>query len=205
MSQAELARRVGITQPTVADLLSGKSQGSKHLHKIARVLGTTPERLLGEPSIPALADRRIGFSGFPAERDPDQAEVRVLDLALGFGANYFDVPVKEERQSFSRAWLRSYTRADPDQVVIAHGVGDSMAPTLLDSDLLIIDTSQQTLNIADKIWAIAYGEVGGVKRLRPLPGGGVQMIADNPQVPDAVAYDGELHILGRVVGVVRKM
>ena len=48
MTQTELARRIGITQSTVASLLSGKSQGSKHLHLIARVLETTPAFLLGE-------------------------------------------------------------------------------------------------------------------------------------------------------------
>jgi DNA-binding CsgD family transcriptional regulator len=32
MSQAELARRVGISQPTVNQLVNGDSVGSKHLH-----------------------------------------------------------------------------------------------------------------------------------------------------------------------------
>lgn len=44
-----------------------------------------------------------------------------------------------------------------------------------------------------------------MKRLRPLADGGIQLIADNPIVSDAIAYHAELHILDRVVGFERKL
>lgn len=52
ISQSELARRVGLRQSTINYLVSGRSQGSKHLHKIARELGTTAEYLMGETDDP---------------------------------------------------------------------------------------------------------------------------------------------------------
>jgi transcriptional regulator with XRE-family HTH domain len=52
MSQAELARRVGVRQPTIYKLLTGENYGSTHLHKIARELGTTPAYLTGETDDP---------------------------------------------------------------------------------------------------------------------------------------------------------
>lgn len=52
ISQAELARRVGISQQTVAHLVSGSAFGSKHLHQIARELGTTPAYLTEETDDP---------------------------------------------------------------------------------------------------------------------------------------------------------
>lgn len=54
MSQSELARRVGVRQSTIHSLLVGDSRGSKHLHKIARELGTTPAYLSGEVDDPDL-------------------------------------------------------------------------------------------------------------------------------------------------------
>lgn len=48
MSQSELARRVKVRQSTISDLIHGHSSGSKHIHKIARELGTTPAYLAGE-------------------------------------------------------------------------------------------------------------------------------------------------------------
>lgn len=48
MTQTQLAKASGVTQGTIASLISGRSRGSKHLHLIARALRTTPEYLLGE-------------------------------------------------------------------------------------------------------------------------------------------------------------
>lgn len=53
MSQSELARRIGLTQGSIAQLVSGRSRSSAHLHKIARELQTTPAFLSGETDDPA--------------------------------------------------------------------------------------------------------------------------------------------------------
>lgn len=52
LSQSELARRVGISQASIHKLLSGRAYGSKHLHRIARELSTTPAYLTGETDDP---------------------------------------------------------------------------------------------------------------------------------------------------------
>lgn len=54
LSQSELARRVGVSQATIYNLVSGKGYGSTHLHKIARELETTPAYLTGETDDPDL-------------------------------------------------------------------------------------------------------------------------------------------------------
>lgn len=52
LSQAELARRIGISQQAVGKLVHGNSRSSTHLHRIARELGTTPAYLSGEVDDP---------------------------------------------------------------------------------------------------------------------------------------------------------
>lgn len=52
LSQSELARRVGVAQPTIYKLLRTSKKGSAHLHKIARELQTTPSYLSGETDDP---------------------------------------------------------------------------------------------------------------------------------------------------------
>lgn len=52
LSQAELARRVGLSQPTIFQLIHRSKKGSTHLHVIARELGTTPAYLTGETDDP---------------------------------------------------------------------------------------------------------------------------------------------------------
>lgn len=204
LSQSELARRVGVSQATIAQLVSGRSRSSSHLHKIAQVLKTTPEYLTGETDDPAE-----GFVAGPTTEEVAAelglVPVRELDLTLGMGATFLDVPVTETIRHFPIDFLRAYTRSAPDKLFFAQGMGDSMEPTLRDTDLLLIDSSQRSINMAEKVWAITYAGFGAIKRLRPLPGGGVEMMADNPHVPNATAYDGEMQIMGRVVAVIRKV
>lgn len=213
LSQGHLAREVGLTRQAISKMALGGTTETTKLHAIARVLQTTAEYLTGETDDPLPSEMPNSAQSFvPSPADIAGAhtpegvvKVREIDLTLGMGATYLDVPVTTQERLFSREWLRQYTHANPDRLYFAQGIGDSMFPTLLDSDLLLIDTSQDTLKLNDKIWAIAYGNTGAVKRLRSMPDGGVKILSDNPSIPDETAYDGELTVLGRVVAIVRKL
>lgn len=204
LSQTELARLSGLSQATIGKLESGISSGSSHLHKIARALDTTPAYLAGETEDPSEGAVPLPSVETVAEQ-LDLVPVQEIDLKFGLGATELEIPVTSQIRHFSREWIRQYTHASPDRLYFAQGIGDSMEPTIKDSDLLLIDTTDQTLRMSDKFWAIAFGNSGSVKRLRPMPDGSVKILSDNPSVPDDVAHDGELHVLGRVVGLVRKM
>ena len=52
LSQAELARRVGMAQPSIFQLINRGKKGSTKLHLIARELQTTPAYLSGETDDP---------------------------------------------------------------------------------------------------------------------------------------------------------
>ena len=203
LTQSELARRIGVSATAIWKLTNEPAQGSKHIHKIARELGTSVAYLMNETD-----DRDEGALPVPtAERLADQLDlvaVQEIDLKFGMGATELELPVTSQIRHFSRDWLRQYTHANPEKLYFAQGIGDSMEPTIKDSDLLLIDTSEQSIRIADKFYAIAFYGSGMVKRLRPSKEG-VRIISDNPSVPDEIATDGELHVLGRVVGIVRKM
>ncbi|WP_218035979.1 MULTISPECIES: XRE family transcriptional regulator [Sphingobium] len=203
MSQAELARRVGIKQPSINHLIKNGAQGSKHIHQIAQALQTTPAYLSGETDDPAE-----GYVALPSTDviagELGLVPVREIDLRYGMGATELEVPVTTTVRHFSREWIKIYTGASPDHLYFAQGIGDSMAPTILDSDLLLIDASEQTLHLADKIWACAYGNSGMVKRLRQMADGSIKIMSDNQNVRDEIAYDNELHVLGRIVAIVRK-
>jgi transcriptional regulator with XRE-family HTH domain len=48
LSQAELGRRVGVSQPAIHALITRNKTGTRALHVIARELGTSPAYLTGE-------------------------------------------------------------------------------------------------------------------------------------------------------------
>lgn len=209
-SQSELARRVGISATAIWKLLHEPAQGSKHTHRIAEVLGTSPQYLMDETEdrepLGKVSDSRLPFRHAAPERDPDLVEVDSIDLELGLGGVYLDNHVEVVKRTFSRTWLRDIgVMTAPAKLAWAKGDGDSMEPTIRDGEVVLIDRSKVTPGMDDKIWAITVGEVGMIKRLRVLPGGTVEIHSDNPSVRPATAHDGELHVLGRVVAVVRKL
>lgn len=159
----------------------------------------------------SASERRQSFGSFPARTSEDFARdnglmpIRQIDLAFGMGATYLDVPVEEETLLFPMQWVRQFTKAPASKLFFAQGTGDSMQPTLFPNDTLIIDCSQLVLNMADQIWAVTYCGMGMIKRLRPTKDGGIRIMSDNPSVPEEVAHDGELQLVGRVVAVTRKI
>lgn len=204
----EVARRAKIDPETLRKPTKGITDyrlSQRTLEKLQAAYPTFP----GWPK-PPLAETRLPYR--PQEpvtafgsTAPELVPVREIDLSYGMGATYLDIPVTEEVHHFSRTWLRRYTRSSTDKLFFAQGVGDSMEPTLHDSDLLLIDTDQRQLNSADRIWVVSYADCGMIKRLRPVPGGGVEVLSDKKEVPPFTAYDGELVIIGRVVAVQRKL
>ena len=197
ISQSELARRVGVRQSTINALVKGNAQSSAHLHKIARELGTTPEYLTGETDDPG--------DTAPLKLRDETISVPMIDLAYGMGGTYLEDDPETRTEPFALSFIRRYTSAKADELVFAEGLGDSMAPTIHTSDLLLIDQSDRMLRVSDQIWAFSFGGVGMIKRLRPRPDGSIAILSDNPNVPEDRAVDDELHLIGRVVAKVSKI
>ncbi len=106
---------------------------------------------------------------------------------------------------FDREWLRSVMRGNFADLFVAQGAGDSMTPTMLDGDVVLIDTSQKRIEQQDRIWALGYGELGMIKRVRRLPSGSYRLMSDNPAVSAIDASDDEMYVVGRVVYIGRRM
>lgn len=151
------------------------------------------------------ADIRRFASTLKHENNADLVGIGEIDLRYGLGATYLDSAVQVETRYFSRAWLRNFTSSPPEDLFWARGQGDSMERTIQDNDILLIDRRQNTLLTADLIWAFAFGQFGMIKRLRPMPNGSVKILSDNAAVPPETAVDDELHIVGRVVAIVKRV
>lgn len=205
ISQSELARRVSLRQSTINGLIRGTSRSSAHLHSIARALQTTPAYLSGETEDPSEGAMPVPTAETVAEQlDAVLLPEVQVGLAMGGGTFVEDWPVVQ-MVPFSRSWLRGLTKNAASELMVARGDGDSMMPTILDQDIVIIDRADATPKQQDRIWAMSYGGLGMIKRLRALPDGTFQINSDNKDVSPMHAVDGELHIVGRVVGIVRRI
>lgn len=151
----------------------------------------------GAAALASLQDAASGMVGIAS-----------IDLNFGLGAAFMDSEIVEHQVDtmlFPRDWLRSITRSPPERLYWAKGLGNSMEPTIGDGDVILIDRSAVGSSFGDLYWAIAYGHTGMIKRLRPMPDGSVKILSDNPNVPPELAHDGELHVFGRVIAVVRRI
>lgn len=205
MSQAELARRVKVAQPTINALIKGNNQGSKHLHRIASVLQTSPAYLVGDSDDPGEA----ALSPLSRETLAEQLGLTMIpEVELGYSMGGGSV-LEEYRhigfRAFDQDWLRGLMRGSFEELFVAHGEGDSMEPTLKDGDVVLIDMAQRDIRQQDRIWAISYGDLGMIKRVRRKPGGTYQLLSDNPAVSAIDCADDEMFVVGRVVWIGRRI
>lgn len=203
-SQSSLAREVGVSQATIGKIVTGLSAGSSHLHKIARTLRTSAAYLTGEVDDPA-EDAFIPPT--PAEIAEQMGLIKVeeIDLSIGMGLGFLDEHAMERVDRWiPEDWVRNFTHAAAAHLSIVKPHGDSMYPTINDRDIVMIDRSQRVIDRQEGIWALNYGGLGTIKRVRVMPDGKYKLMADNPQVPPEVAADGEVSVIGRVAGVFRR-
>jgi phage repressor protein C with HTH and peptisase S24 domain len=200
-NQSELARRIGVSQATIAKLATGQSLGSRHLHTIARELGTTPAYLTSE-----IDDPSEGAVPAPTERDIaqhlDLVPIASVDQAYGMGATFADDGAEVEVLHFPKTWIEQLTHSAPASLTWARGKGDSMAPTINDNDMVLIDRSERRVEDQDLIWCFTIGDMAMIKRLR-VRGDKVTIMSDNKDVANDTAHPDEINIIGRITRVVK--
>jgi phage repressor protein C with HTH and peptisase S24 domain len=160
--------------------------------------------MLGDRTTELLHDARTKY-----EPHPEIVYVREVDisLAMGEGAVVEDFP-PVQLVPFNLNFIKSITTTLPENLVVMTGHGESMEPTLLRSDFLMIDTSVKVPIVSDQIWAFHYAGGGMIKRLRRVRERGEDrflILSDNPTVPDQFADIEDIHIIGKLVWVGRRM
>lgn len=212
LSQSLLGSMIGTSQASIQRIEAGETRKPRNLLGLARALRTSPEYLVGQTDDPGPDLQYLVEQVVPYGRPPGPAagmiEIAGIDLNFGLGAAFMDqeiVDTQVEQMEFPAAWVRQITTSPADQLCWTRGVGNSMEPTINDGDVILIDRSKVGSTFGDLYWAIAYGQTGMIKRLRPMPDGSVKILSDNPAVPPETAYDGELNVFGRVVAVVKRI
>lgn len=228
MDQDDLARGLKVAQSTISNIITGRTENSRLLPKVATFLAVNLDWLIGATphKIDMLDDddaaisheeyrRRLraaeglAKSGAPAlrqENPPALAElglvaIKEIDLALGAGGTYLDdSAVMEVERYFPEQWLRELTDAPVDMLVFARVRGDSMRPTIESGGIVIIDLRKKRIDEQDAIWAVAVADIGMVKRIWANADGSYKIKSDNERVRSETAVDDEMYVLGRVVG-----
>lgn len=214
LTQRTLAEKVGVEQPVISQLETGKNLRSVHLTRIAQVCRVNPVWLsegVGEmtKASPPPLDHEIEILGELSawdEGDPldeDDCEVPYYAEVEFSGGNGMTevVEVAGRKLRFSCATLRA-AGVDKKSAAVARVKGRSMERLILDGAAIGFDMSDTSI-IDGEIYAFNHGGMLRTKYLYRLPQGAVRISSENDdEYPDetmsADQWRDEVQMLGRV-------
>lgn len=192
---------------------------------LSRLIGRNPAYVQqfirrGSPRRLAEADRKtlaryLGVSEAILGGGPDEADAAAATLvavphlhvaaSAGPGAVAEAEPILA-RMGFDRAWLKKLT-ASPNQVSAITVRGDSMHPTLMDGDDILVDSSDSADRLRDGIYVLRVDDALLVKRIARHPATGrISIRSDNSAYPDWEDCDpAALSVIGRVIWAGRRL
>ena len=198
ISQAELARLIGIKQPSVFKILSGETRNPKKILEIATALNVDPHWLKTGEGDPDPSYRIVEVS---EPQNPNTVRIDILDVEASAGNGAYLSPTEQGllSQEFDLTFFRQqFGRADAKHLKLITVKGDSMVPTLESGDLLYVDISENYF-AADGLYVFTFDGQTFVKRLQKV-GKEMLVISDNPTYKEwTFTQDDDVFIHGRVV------
>jgi transcriptional regulator with XRE-family HTH domain len=222
MSRSELVRLSGISKQQLSRLENGQIRlRLDHLKQFATPLGYSPEQILLWGRYPGT-----GGSGHIESSDvlreesahdeplgPPPGQVPELDTRAGLGGGGLPArevrkdgrhtdPIKSEGWVFPANFVREQLHTSSARLLVLDTNGDSMVPTILSGDRVIINTGHKTPTpdglyaIRDSFGAIVVKRLQVMRSARPTR---VKIISDNPNHASEETPLGDLEVVGKVL------
>jgi phage repressor protein C with HTH and peptisase S24 domain len=137
---------------------------------------------------------------------PDNDFVNIPRFSDKISAGGGLVPINDVdiKVAFRRDWIEK--KGSPEKMSLIAVSGDSMEPTLMPRDLVLINHDHNHLDPQGGIYAIALDDVILIKRLQILyPSGKVRIISDNSKYDSFELSQDEVKINGRVIWFGREL
>ncbi|EPH3196607.1 helix-turn-helix transcriptional regulator [Klebsiella michiganensis] len=204
VSQGQLAEMVGVSQPAIQKMTSGKTNGSRKMVELANALGVRPEWLSsGQGAM--REDGQQPQSQLTKTGDSDVFRLDVLDLTVSAGPGIINQEFVEILHSVEYAPAEARHMFDgrkAENIRIINVRGDSMSGTIEPGDLLFVDISVKSFD-GDGIYAFLYDDTAHVKRLQKMKDK-LLVISDNkiytPWDPIEKDEMNRVFVFGKVIG-----
>jgi phage repressor protein C with HTH and peptisase S24 domain len=106
--------------------------------------------------------------------------------------------------AFRADWVQRRLGADPRNLIVVEAMGNSMAPTFEDSDLLLVDLGAPRFR-QDGIYVLKRDAELVVKRLQRRSDGRIVIRSDNPAYESQVVDPSRVGVIGRVLWVAGRL
>ena len=206
MSRTELVKRSGISKQQLSRLENGLIRlRLDHLKPFANVLGYSPEEIL-------LWGRYPGTTGDQIKSEVLPASEQVSELASRSEADYSTLRKRREGRHVDRikseswmlpaSFLSKQLQTSAKQLVVVEAEGDSMAPTIMSGEKVIVDTGHNAPS-PDGLYAIRDTFENVIIRrlqlLRAAHPSRVKIISDNPKHAAEEVPLTDVEVVGRAL------
>ena len=205
MSVADVARESDVNRSFVYDVLRGKSL-VPNLEKLTRVAAILKVELGW-----LLTGKGTVHGNDPITDDYHNEFVAIQYVAVRpsmGGGTMIEAEDNSGRDfHFRRAWIRDRLKAAPSMLRVMAVQGDSMLPTLNDSDTILVDMNQRNPS-PPGVFVLHDGMGLVAKRLEHVPMSDpprVRIISDNQRYTPYECTADEINIIGRVRWYGREM
>jgi len=206
LTQEGLARRLGMEAYQIRDMESGKVEISLPIAKLLHYeTGTNTAWILEGREPMGLEDRNLAISEDFATYGPlDFVFIPQVTGEISAGGGLIADNAVEMRIAFRREWIQR--KGDHHNMSLVRVSGDSMEPTLLSGDLVLIDHNRNFIDPQGGIYAIAAGAIIMIKRLQvDFLTNRIRVISDNPRYEPAVVEPDKIVINGKVIWFGREL
>jgi transcriptional regulator with XRE-family HTH domain len=225
MSRSELVRLSGVSKQQLSRLENSQIRlRLDHLKPFANALGYSPEQILLWGRYPGTGGGHIESSDVLREEGsqdeplgPSPGQVPELDTRAGLGGGGVPArevrkegrhadPIKSEGWVFPSSFVREQLHTHAARLLVLDTNGDSMAPTILSGERVIVDTGHKTPTpdglyaVRDSFGAIVVKRLQVMRSARPTR---VKIISDNPNHASEETPLGELEVVGKVLSCIK--
>jgi transcriptional regulator with XRE-family HTH domain len=206
MSRTELVKRSGISKQQLSRLENGLIRlRLDHLKPFANALGYSPEQILLWGRYPGTSGDEIQVEAVrPSEQVPELAsrsEADLPKLKKRKDGRHVD-RVRSEGWSFPASFVSKQLQTSAKELLVVEAEGDAMAPTIMSSERVIVDTGDKTAT-TDGVYAIRDSSENVIIRrlqlLRAARPPRVKIISDNPKHATEEAALDEIEIVGKAL------
>ena len=216
ITKAELARRVGVSPPSINGWFTGKAKflRGENLLAAARALGVDQDWLAsGKGNMHRATLRETpaqqylpqeGFS--PQETACPYVRVQQLDAEAGMGGELVndDNPEVVRAMDFTPSYIRGLVGflPPPGRLVLITGRGDSMIPVIQPGDVVMVDTGTTSYD-GDGIYLINTGGGHQIKALQHR-GDAIYVVSANAglypsfPLPNGAQVGGKVYLRNRI-------
>lgn len=206
LTQESFGKPLGFKWYKVKDLEAGKI---KVTHEVAikieeKYLFRFEWILTGEgPMKKEDRPHRIGLvqPDFPAD---DFVLIRQVNGKISAGNGVMPDDSIDVQAAFRKDWIKR-KGGKPDNMSLIKVAGDSMEPSLLSGDLVLVDHGRNSIAAQGGIYAITIEDEIMIKRVQPAFPDKLLVISDNKQYPTFEISKDKVRVNGKVIWFAREM